>query len=137
MDSLHNTLELSAFGGRQLAMLGRLFLLKHPDLVKPLLSSFQKPTETDLSKITHYFTFFPSDIEGRRIFIASMLHLYSPGCFSGERYLLRGLVKQLSLTTNHHHSNISKMIDEVIQWYRDYDDFQAKVDERLKLLSNG
>jgi hypothetical protein len=137
MNSAHNSLELSAFGGRQLAMLGRLFLSHHPDLVKPHLPIFKEAPEKDLSKITIYFKDFPAGIDGRRIFIATMLHLYSPGCFTGERYLKRGLVKELSKTTNHHHQNISKMIDEVIQWYRDYDDFKSKVDDHLKLLSNG
>lgn len=128
------TLDYSAIGGRHLTMLGRLFLSRHPEEAQSYLSPIEQGREADLSKIETYYGCFHKDVSGRRLFTACILHLYSPHTYTDKTSIKRGLVKAISQTTGHHHGNVSRMIQEVVQAYKVYDDFKAEVDEKLEKI---
>jgi hypothetical protein len=149
-------------GNRKFALLGRLLVKRNPDVAAALLSDFQSayilPTETDISKVPDLFSSFcavhqlsETDviaskhdrqvIHSKRVFIGAIISLYHPTAL-GDPEMMQltktGIVYLLADMLGRRHSNISRMIYEVILNMKVYDSFrQEVVDATQKLTSYG
>lgn len=148
----------SSFTRKHYAFLGKLFLQKHPEQAKEIISQYlpeSPPAETDYSKINTFFLRFcalesinpdeytgrlykTSKIDVRKKFIAVIIHLYCPQAFiqaSDSLTLNRGLVKTLAQVFDQTVANVSINIREVIVWEKQYEDFSRSVHLVIEKLS--
>lgn len=142
-------------GRREYNLLGRMLVKQHPEIAEDLLSSLQRPFDTDLQNIPRYFKTFcelcgiadsdllelryDKDMVGnKRLFIACMLFLYDPGIFnSSVRDVKYGLSTAISKLLHHNNGYIGSTMRDVITWYKAYDEFRAQVDEMVEKLKGG
>jgi hypothetical protein len=141
-------------------MIGRELWNKLPHLAKSLLKPYlsAEPFDFDFTKLEdHYLVAFSSlhgivksDLQGplfksskvdiRKLFIASMLHIYCPHIYfqhANEINLSkRGFVMWLAKALDQPESNISAAIREVVAWEKDYDEFRDKVFVIVEKLKN-
>jgi len=133
---------------KQFLLLGRLCASQKPELARELLSIYnEKPISQDHSLISAFFLTFcqlqninPDDYRGslfkskkvelRRLFIASMTHIYIPHVHNEPANCMRlhyGFLKQLSQELQQKPQNVGKMIREVITIEKVYEEFRANV----------
>jgi hypothetical protein len=84
--------------------------------------------------------FKSSKVDIRKLFIASMLHIYCPHVYfqppNEINLSKKGFVMWLSKAVNQPESNVSGAIREVVAWERDYDEFRNKVCSIVESLKN-
>lgn len=133
---------------RQFQLLGRLLVIKKPDVARELFEFIPKQIEAiehDLTKIPAYFISFcqlnniePKDyigplyksskIDKRRFFIAAIILLYNPQT--------RLLQKHISDALQQDQSATGRMIKEVEFRYKNLADFKCEVDEIVEKIKN-
>src|SRR5688572_21716529 len=85
-------MDMATNGNKQYAALGRLLTRMKPDVAQELMSYCREeppPTETNLQKIPLLYKKFTQimpdkTVQARRVFIASMLHMYKPSLFQNS-----------------------------------------------------
>jgi hypothetical protein len=141
-------------------MMGRELWNKLPllatSLLKPYLSA--DPFDYNFTKIEDHYLFAfcslygitkkelqgalfkSSKVDIRRLFIASMVHIYCPHVYfqhSSEINLSkRGFVMWLSKALDQQESNVSVLIREVVAWEKDYEEFKDRVSLIVEKLKN-
>lgn len=146
-------------GNKYYALLGRLLTKAHPEVAKNLIATYvptEAPKESDYSRIGVYFIAYcklqginPADYTGplyksskvelRRLFIAVILHLYTPQSYYQPLdgiILSNGLVKTLCEVLGCGRSWISETARKVITWEKSYEDFSERVQGALEEISH-
>jgi hypothetical protein len=145
-------------GIKRYMLLGKLVEQRHPDLASTLLSEINKsqPTETDMTKIGNFYRVFchhnsmikkqpyqkgqtTEIMYKRRIFIAVMLHIYSPGTYHQPPEfcsVTKGLTAEITVVLGIARSWVSKLYREVIVMEKVYDDFRQKVEDNVLHLTD-
>lgn len=138
----------STLDHRQLQILGKLLMIKKPEVAKELIQYIPKQSdafESDLSKVPHYFKLFcqlqslepneytgplykSSKIDKRRFFIAVILSLYHP-----QKRLLQ---KYISETLQQDPSATRRMMLEVEFRYQNLPDFKDQVNAVVDQIKN-
>jgi hypothetical protein len=127
------------------SLLGKLLVRNEPEVAYRLMAAIAapEPLDTDLTKLKDYFLTFcliqginskeytgalykSSKIDQRRLFVACMIQIYTPGA--------RSLNRKLSQIFKADETNTRKMRDQVDMWYRTSDQFREKVDETVNKL---
>lgn len=152
----------AVFSNKDLALLGRLLLNRHPQVAQDLLSDFRsttiEPKETDLSRLPTFFAHFcilrnvPSPllahakynrdlVDTKRLFVGAILSLYHPSAIGSPELLNRqqtGLVGALADVLQTSQAAVSKLVHAAISNYKVYDSFRSEVVELThKLHSYG
>ncbi|MBN8852242.1 MAG: hypothetical protein BGO55_00670 [Sphingobacteriales bacterium 50-39] len=153
---------LAVHSNKDLALLGRLLLDRHPQVAQDLLSDFRAstvdPLETDLSLIPIYFAQFcylretPSTLvqqakynrdlnHAKRLFIGAVLSIYFPSALKSPDRLSRthtGIIDRLSDVLRITNGSVSRLVHAAIFNYKVYDSFRLEVvDLTDKLHSYG
>lgn len=136
--------------GRTYYLLGRLVLMREPDVAERLLLDYNSrnvvPAERDYERIGEYFTRFHSHdpehskarLDEMRLFIAAMLHLYQPQVYHGLALRAKGsgsFVSALGAVIARCKSQTSRLIAEAIVFEKVYDDFRQSVTGVLDQIS--
>ena len=133
-----------ALNRRDYTLLGKLLCQQKPDVAIELSS--QLTGETDLSKLSGYFSIFcilknlnPNQIQGalfksslienRRLFLGAILSIYNPH----TRALSISLANLLKMDK----SLLRRQIDETNVRYRAYHDFRSEVDLIVTKMKGG
>ena len=151
----------AAFSTKDLALLGRTLIKKHPVMAEELLAALRAthlpPLETDLSKLSHLFDRFcelkdtspeiilsarfnTEAMQLKRLFIGVAFSIYCPSAIAYPDMYLRkkmGIQKQLVRTLGVFKSNLNIFTHEVIFNYKVYDSFRQEVDMLTQILTHG
>jgi len=155
-------MTLTVIGNKEYALLGRLFFKRNPQAAHALLSDFRNIKAsarlTDVSLLPSLFATFctglekePEDlrnakrnretVSSKKVFVGAILSLYCPGAFDDPgliRLSQMGIVCGIGHVLGMQHSNVTKMVHEVILHMKHYDSFrQEVVSVTEKLSSNG
>jgi len=147
---------------KTLQALGKLLMIRHPQVAKDLYDSYlaDQPTDSDYTRIGCYYQKFcgimgihedhcrgalfkHSRSELRRLFISCMLRLYNPAVYRQPDSCLinpQGLVKQLAEVLCVAAPRVSEAIRQAVAEERIYERYREKVDkivERIKANSYG
>lgn len=149
----------STLGKKQYLLLGKLLVMRHPDVAEQLLIQIAPgdPPERDLSRIPVLYNSFcmvvnvdPLKLRGplrqttkvdvRRLFISVILHLYSPQVYNqpSDGIIIRhGLVQAVSSLLYVNSAYMSRFIRQTILMEKVYEEYRAKVTQtREELISN-
>jgi hypothetical protein len=151
----------AAFSTKDLALLGRTLIRKHPAMAEELLAALRAselpPLETDFSKLSLLFDQFcalketsretlltsrynTEAMQLKRLFIGIALSMYYPSAIANPEKLLRkriGIQQQLVRTLGIKKGNLSLMAHEAILNYKVYDSFRQEVDMLTQILAHG
>lgn len=153
-------MQTAQFNDLHYKMIGRLLTHKRPHLAQSLIYPYLKavPYDTDFKKIDSYYLdlfckekgiekseitgalFKSSKVDVRRLFIASMAHIYYPHIYHQHTHEInlskKGFVTYLAKALKQQESNVSVVIREVVTWEKEYDDFKEKVVDIVEKLKN-
>lgn len=124
------------------AMLGRMLCKARPEVASELLETLRPGEEKNLDRIYFFYSRFfewrPEGLresEARRIFVASMLLLFSPQIFSNDAVkVLYGFNQRISACFACKKQSTKRHIELARVAYRCYDDFKSQVDHLTDYL---
>lgn len=146
----------STLGKKQYLLLGRLLVLRHPEVANQLLGQISVDhQEADFSRVPEYYQAFcgivnidPLEYQGplnettkvdvRRLFVSVMLHLYTPQVYNHPAdsiIIRRGFVKAVSGVLLVDPDYMSRFIRQTISMERHYDWYREKVDATRQTLT--
>lgn len=146
----------STLGKKQYLLLGKLLVLRQPDLAADLLRQISTDhQEKDFSRVPDYYQAFcviagvdPYEYKGalnctarvdtRRLFISAMLHLYSPEVYNHPSDCInirRGFVKAVSEVLDVDADYMSRFIRQTISMEKHYEWYQEKVNQTRAQLT--
>jgi len=152
-------MTLTVIGNKEYALLGRLFFRRNPQAAQDLLSDFRNMQAsallTDVSLLPSLFNQYctalekePGDIRNakhnremmssKKVFVGAVISLYCPGAFDDPgliRQSQMGIVCGIGQVLGVHHSNVTKMVHEVIHYMKVYDSFRQEVVDIAERLS--
>lgn len=153
-------------GTRKYMLLGRLVEQRHPAIAQNLFLEINshKPLEKDFKKIIPFYSLFcdlnvisEEELSSewnefgdrqmtrtergnfRRIFVASMIHIFSPASYHHPADAItfpNGLASRIGEAMRIDNSVISGFCKQVITWEKNYEDFQKKVILTVQQLHN-